>query len=139
MSRRVFHQTFERARPWVIYTYLTSDRRTRIVAGGDLLVDRAERRAADGGRLAKLPPDLVDRVSGGMSLDEAETVVRDREQRITAWAEKIRTGLDTFTRMAGNPVPAELKEHLSEQELTRVSAVIGVLEPQEGEPNGLVG
>lgn len=110
-----------------------------LVEAGVIDLGEAERRAADGGRLAKLPPDLVDRVSGGMSLDEAETVVRDREQRITAWAEKIRTGLDTFTRMAGNPVPAELKEHPSEQELTRVSAVIGVLEPQEGEPNGLVG
>lgn len=30
MSRRVPYQTFERDMPWVVYTYLTSDRRTRI-------------------------------------------------------------------------------------------------------------
>jgi hypothetical protein len=71
--------------------------------------DPAERRAA-------LPPDLVERVDGGMSLDEAESVVRKRAERLAAWAKRVRKAMAVLSGMAGNPVPRGLTERLEPAE-----------------------
>lgn len=91
--------------------------------------EKARQSEALAERVAKLPADLAERVDGGgLGIDEAETVVKERAERLAAWAEKIRAGLETFTRMAGNPVPAELAEHLTDEEANKLAAVVGALE-----------
>lgn len=90
-----------------------------------------EQRSVDQ-RIGRLPADLAERVTAGsLGVAEAERVVAERATRLHAWVEKIRAGLETLTRMAGNPVPADLKTLLTEQENATLAAVIGVLENGE--------
>lgn len=102
--------------------------------------EEAERRAREreelaiAERLAALPADLVERVTAGsMDIAEAESVRQQRAERLAVWAEKIRTGLETFARMVGNPVPAELKEHLAGDDIDKLDAILGALENGERE------
>jgi ParB-like chromosome segregation protein Spo0J len=106
------------------------EERARIEEEERLALEREAQVRSD--RLATLPPDLAARVeSGDLQFPEAETVVKQRGERLGAWAEKIRAGLETLTRMVGNPIPAELKEHLSDDEITTLVVIIGALENGE--------
>lgn len=80
-----------------------------------LSLEDAERQAEHARRLAELPDDLAVRVRDtGLTLEEAEVLIRERARRIAVWAEKVELALDEIARMAGNPIPAELSEQLSE-------------------------
>jgi hypothetical protein len=57
--------------------------------------------------------------------------VRQRAERLAAWAEKVSTALETLARMAGNPVPADLIAHLDEQQIVDLDAILGALKPRE--------
>ncbi len=85
-------------------------------------------------RVTALPDDFADRVEQGVSLPEAERVVKDRERRIAAWTERVREGLRTFARMAGYPVPAELD--LTPPERDVLDRIIKAL---EGGDDGFLG
>lgn len=94
--------------------------------------ERERREAALAVRVEKLPADLAERVmQETLGIDEAESIVKQRADRLAAWAEKIRTGLETITRMVGNPMPADLKDLLTDEENTTLAAVIGALENGE--------
>lgn len=96
-------------------------------------IDNAERlereRQSIAARLEKLPEDLAARVAAdSLGIDEAEAVVKERAGRLIAWAEKIRGALDTLTRMAGNPVPADLADQLTAAENVALDTVLSALE-----------
>lgn len=79
-------------------------------------------------RIAALPDDLAGRVrAGSLDLAEAESVVKQREQRMTVWVDKIVSALEVLGRMAGYPIPADLQSHLSSDQLMRLQAVLEAL------------
>jgi hypothetical protein len=80
-------------------------------------------------RIARLDDDLAKRVRGGLSIDEAELVQAQNEQRVDEWAARIRAGLDVLGRMAGHPVPDGIHRRLADHEADQLTAVLHVLEP----------
>lgn len=78
-------------------------------------------------RRAKLPADLLKQVEDGMSLDEAEAVVIEREERLVKWAENVERSVSVLSGLAGHPLPAGLKEKLeSETQKTLALLLKGV-------------
>jgi hypothetical protein len=97
-----------------------------------LTLDDAERQAEHAQRVAKLPDDLAVRVRDtGLSLEEAEVIIRERARRVAAWAEKVELALDELDRMAGNPIPAELNEQLSERSRRLLPVALRAIERKE--------
>jgi len=84
-------------------------------------------------RMARLDEDLADRVRGGLSIDEAESVTAERRKRVTAWIKKVREALLVLSRMKGSPIPAEFTDELSDQERSVLDAVLGAI--PEGSSN----
>jgi hypothetical protein len=105
----------------------------KLVDGGVITLDEAERRAAEAKRIADLPSELAERVQAGtLAVDEAETIAVESDRRLVAWAENIRQALDLLARLAGYPaVPADLVAHLSNSENAVLTAVLAHLPPQE--------
>lgn len=94
--------------------------------------ERERQEQATAERLAALPNDLASRVANGdIDFVEAEKILKERRERIEVWAEKLRTGLRTFGRMAGSPIPDELKAALSVQEVAAVAAILGAMEGED--------
>jgi DNA-binding transcriptional ArsR family regulator len=84
-------------------------------------------------RIAQLDEDLAERVRGGLSIDEAESVTAERRRRVTAWIKKVREALLVLSRMKGSPIPAEFTDELSDQERSVLDAVLGAI--PEGSSN----
>jgi ParB-like chromosome segregation protein Spo0J len=83
-------------------------------------------------RLATLPADLATRVADGqMDFAEAESVVKERAERLDAWAEQISRSYETFRRMVGYPIPAELKEKLTDEVSAGLGTIVSALENGE--------
>ena len=99
-----------------------------LVKAGVIDLDEAERRIAEEFRLNELPDDLAVRVrsdADGLTIDEAEAVTRQRQERLAAWADRIRGGLQTFGRMANGPIPIGLP--LSEREASDLTTILDAL------------
>ena len=82
-------------------------------------------------RLADLPDDLAARVGDGMDLGEAEAVAVEREKRIGAWVADVRRALEVLGRMAGSPVPSEVRQALSAAERKQLRAALSAIERKE--------
>jgi hypothetical protein len=82
---------------------------------------------ADAHRLADLPPDLASRVEQGMSLDEAEDVAAKRQKRVDAYVGRVRRALDVLERMAGYPVPIDVRQALTPSERQLLKVVLAAI------------
>lgn len=81
----------------------------------------------DAERVTALPPDLVERVTEGMSLHEAEHVVSLRAKRIAAHRCDVERALVVLGRMAGYPLPAELIDGMTPDLVDALRRVLEVL------------
>jgi predicted transcriptional regulator len=84
-------------------------------------------------RIARLDDDLAERVRGGLSIDEAESVAAERSERVASWVEKVREALSVLSRMAGSPIPQEFEEALTDPEREALTAVLDVIPKGVGE------
>lgn len=97
-----------------------------------LSLDDAERQAENEQRAMVLPVDLAERVrSTALTLEEAEVIVRERKRRVAVWAEKVEAAINELGRMAGNPIPAELEEQLTERSRRLLLPVLRAIERKE--------
>ena len=81
-------------------------------------------------RIARLDADLAARVSdGSLSIDDAETVHAQNEQRVEAWTKRVRDGLTVLVRMVGHPVPDGIRRRLTDNEGDELAAVLDALRP----------
>lgn len=105
------------------------------VAEEGLSLDEAEQQAKRDQRVAKLPPDLAERVRAkkdAMTLDEAEVLVHERVKRVEAWAEKIGAAVETLAQMAGSPVPKDLEERLDDRSKRLLPLLLRSIARKEG-------
>jgi hypothetical protein len=85
-------------------------------------------RAEPEARLANIDDDLAERVrDGGATLDYAESVMVERDERMDKWVQDILDALTTLGRMAGYPVPPGVAERLSVEERAHLNVVLEVL------------
>ncbi|MGH3476021.1 MAG: hypothetical protein ACRDQD_04200 [Nocardioidaceae bacterium] len=79
-------------------------------------------------RLDRLPPDLNNRVmTGAYDLDSAESVTRERDERLDVWADNLREAMRRLARMAGSPIPEALQERFSEPEFAVLTTILNAL------------
>jgi ParB-like chromosome segregation protein Spo0J len=96
-----------------------------LVETGVLDLLEAERRADDERRLLDLSEDLVERVrGGGLSIDEAEAITRERDERVALWVAEVRAALTVLVPMAAGPIPAEFKAALSDDEYAALDVML---------------
>lgn len=76
-------------------------------------------------RIAQLPNDLAERVdSGAVTLSYAESVHREQQERLRAWADKVDQALTTIGRMIGYPIPDGLACYLSEPRRVALAEIL---------------
>jgi ParB-like chromosome segregation protein Spo0J len=104
------------------------------VAEEAISLDEAEQHAAREQRIATLPADLIERVrveSDALTLDEAELITREREQRLAVWAEKVDAAIEALARMAGSPVPEDLERRLADRSRRLLPSLLRSIERKE--------
>lgn len=93
------------------------------------LVDGQKLTLDDAQKVAKLPNDIQVRVvAEHLTLVEADAILKQSEERLAAFDEKLRASLRTLGRMAGHPIPDGLPGRVSEQELAMLTTILDALD-----------
>jgi hypothetical protein len=98
-----------------------------LVESKSLTLEEALERVHDEERMSQLSDDLAERVqSGSLSLDEAEDIQSQRQERVRVWATKIQESLQTLAPMIGAPIPDEIVDLLEPDELEQLKNITEV-------------
>jgi hypothetical protein len=104
-----------------------SGRQAADVLGVDHVTVLNDQRA----RGEKSPPGPGDQDDAGGSgeksppLTEAERVAEERQVRLGVWVDKLRKAMETIERMTQGPIPPELADALGDDDVRRLTALIG--------------
>ena len=86
----------------------------------------------DGERLEQLSDDLVARVQAdALTLDDAEQIADEREQRLQIWAADVRRAITVLIGLAGHPIPAGLINKLDQAEQATLTLLLAGVPAEE--------